>query len=564
MNLKIFMTCLMIPLTMMNYGYTMEDNVKNNIVINDNSTKYYVNNRDTILLFNNGHNLCSLASLNQLLSVMNPGDNEFFRKIQEEYNKSSKLITNDDFKYNTPKPYLIILKVLLMENQELKEQELTKVLQAFDEEYDRLFTNKSFPQSLRQLLKKYVKIYGQILPNNTIDSIIQMLCYPNEEIGNRYGKLDSLLTMDFKHNTNGITRFSTLVDTVETQNCDYKTTEKIQNNKKQILNDYYKRNIANSKSLSDSLQVDDDMNLIEQKNITTLENFTTEKNKEDKPLNVLVDVSTNKIFNKFRNDINTGELKLNNKDYELRAIAFHSTVGYHYLSAKKLSDGKWGLIDSLPSEVKGYCNNLKELLDIVTKNGLLPRSLLYSQKENGNVNNSTLNLNNIQHLSKHCSYKQKEEPKNEIINNSIEILQNYISQLSTNDNNNQNCDDDIAYFKCYPTTEDERNEYGNELNELLNPHLVYENPESTQIPLVEDKRFSDKDGLCSFVAHNDYEELFSKEWDGKTMVLKTNGKYYIARYDGTKFEYNGADSTFSVYTNDMTLKTIHLFEEYGK
>ena len=90
MKILHFIACIMLPISIINNGYTMETGDNND---GEQQQQEQENQQDPVYLrrqvvkFENGSNLCGLASLNQCLSALNPGDNEILNKFITEYNR---------------------------------------------------------------------------------------------------------------------------------------------------------------------------------------------------------------------------------------------------------------------------------------------------------------------------------------------------------------------------------------------------------------------------------------------------------------------------------------------
>lgn len=66
-----------------------------------------------VVKFENGNNRCGLASLNQILSVLNPGNNKLLKGFIDKYNT---LLNNNNNKNKVYKDPAVILKTLLNNN----------------------------------------------------------------------------------------------------------------------------------------------------------------------------------------------------------------------------------------------------------------------------------------------------------------------------------------------------------------------------------------------------------------------------------------------------------------
>ena len=78
-----------IPLLLMNNVYsTIQNNTVKNV--NSNNINSIIDNRDSLVKFNDSNNRCGLASLNQCFSILNPSDNVFLQKFKQNYYGISK------------------------------------------------------------------------------------------------------------------------------------------------------------------------------------------------------------------------------------------------------------------------------------------------------------------------------------------------------------------------------------------------------------------------------------------------------------------------------------------
>ena len=120
--------------------------------------------------------------------------------------------------------------------------------------------------------------------------------------------------------------------------------------------------------------------------------------------NLVLNINNMDTFNTYQDDIikNNGTVTINGNTFNLSSIAFtcHAIQQQiqkhyytHYISAKKLSNGMWVLLDSLlKNNIRGVYNNLSQLIEKcvdIEEGGLMPRMLCFaksiSSKQEANV-----------------------------------------------------------------------------------------------------------------------------------------------------------------------------------
>ncbi len=120
--------------------------------------------------------------------------------------------------------------------------------------------------------------------------------------------------------------------------------------------------------------------------------------------NLVLSINDMDTFNTYQDDIvnNNGTVTINGNTFNLSSIAFtchaiqqqiQEDYYTHYISAKKLSDGRWVLLDSLlNNNIRGVYNNFSQLIEKcvdIKEGGLMPRMLCFaksiSSKQEANV-----------------------------------------------------------------------------------------------------------------------------------------------------------------------------------
>ena len=377
-----YIVCFMLPITIISNNDTMAKRPSSNLASNQNYN--YANNvrMDEVVKFRNGNNMCSLCSLNQCLSVLNPGDNEVLEQFVQVYNNTSKdnSINNQVFG-----PAYIFESVL-----------------------------NDIPNYNNN---KKVLMYNS---GEDIEERYQSLVHASELLGCDISKVNNFITLYPKHNNTTLTN----------------EIKKINKQVKKETNGEYCIN--------------------------------------DNTLNLVLNIQNMKTFNSFKNDIvNNNDIVIGNNSFSLSSIAFRSMAksdirldqispsnrtlygnnSYtHFVSAKKLSDGRWILIDSLnPNNLSNIYNSFKSLIDNIG-NRYLPRLLFFSKIQNNNNQNynrlRNINRSNKEKISRtDVNQDNKRDNKTQIILKKKKVEKNSIDiktqiKKSTN-NSNKNIKDRI-------------------------------------------------------------------------------------------------------------------------
>ena len=292
MKILKYIACSFLPLAIMSNNDTMA--LRSKVAINNQISN---NNIDGVMKLYNGGAMCSLASLNQCISALNPGNNEILKQFIEQYNN---IANNKNINKNSFQPNYILNNVLDY---------------APRDEYKKILLEK-----------------GGVDIAERYQSLI--------DISKQFGADITCTNPHFMLKKNGS---NNLINEIT----------KISSKKKDFLD-----------------------------NNTEINNNTA---------NLVLHIENMDIFNQFSNDIHKGILTVNDNNFELSSIAFRSISQNdykkiynnrkakaqctHFISAKKLANGKWALVDSLPVSIKVY-DSFKSLMNSLG-NRYLPRMVFF-------------------------------------------------------------------------------------------------------------------------------------------------------------------------------------------
>ena len=364
MKILNYIAGFLLPLAIINSNETMALKTKKAI----NNQNYNINNQnynssvDGVMKFYNysGGNMCSLASLNQCLSALNPGNNEILKQFVQKYNN--------------------------------------------------IANNKNYNRE--QFAPQHV--LGSILNYLPDDNKHKKILLTNEPIVDANGKvlLDGERDID--------ERYMSLISISEMLGSDIST-----------VNNYT------------TIQPGDKMHPI----ANTLREEIIRQNKElqkhghpganyNDVMNLVLQFDWMNEFNLFKGDIiNANDIVIDNNNFSLSAVAFRRISNMdakinknmsqgdqrpffangsntHFFSAKKLANGKWALIDSLPVKIEIY-NSFKSLMNRLGDE-YLPRMVFFSKTQNNNLNN-----NKLKNANKNNKIKINKDNMAEVNNNKI-------------------------------------------------------------------------------------------------------------------------------------------------
>ena len=426
MKILHFIACIMLPISIINNGYTMEiDDADGNANQQENQENQEEQNnqaehnflRRQIVKFYNGINMCSLASLNQCLSVLNPGNNQILHDFITGYNNSLNSPDNNRI-YHHP----------------------SNIFETTLEQYG---NGNNIKKAYKYERNKNRLLYTQ-----------------NLDITSRYRSLLRLSKL-CENNINNVNSYMILPEN-EHSNLN-KTLTEISKQGKDIL-----------------------------KNDPSISNETR---------NLILHCENMRAFVGFSDDICNETVTINGNTFDLVSVAFlevdeNNNSRSHYVSAKKLPNGRWILIDSLNpdfyfKEEKGYkpvkilnkedsywglydreqpieeyelghngqntrnpqhiFNNFRELVERRVNNAilpynngtdenkrkLLPRLLFYKKRINNNTKNNSNNINisNNNHIYNPVKYSPSYIPIKGN-NNTLTLTNNGSSTNFSNDSHN--------------------------------------------------------------------------------------------------------------------------------
>lgn len=196
-------------------------------------------------------------------------------------------------------------------------------------------------------------------------------------------------------------------------------------------------------------------------------------------------------------------LNLNNINFNLSALIFlcvrpdgqPNRSGTHFVSAKKLSDGKWRLIDSSHNERNQIYNNFDELMNTYVipknpqekiKNRLMPKLMFFTKSQNTIKDNINTQIKDL--------------------NVKIEENKNLIKQIATEN----------KYIK----TEEDQSRLFEFLNKTQNDKAIFD-----KIINLDNSNNKNKDEVYTYFANNNYGWLFDKSIEIITTIFKFTQTY---------------------------------------
>ena len=377
-----YIACFMLPIAITNNNDTMARRPRSNLASNQNYNYGNNTSMDEVVKFRNGNNMCGLASLNQCLSVLNPGNNKVLKQFVQVYNNTSK---DNDINNQLFGPAYVFESVL-----------------------------NDIPNYNNN---KKVLMYN---PGEDIEERYQGLVSASESLGCDISKVNNFITLYPTENNTTLT------------------------NEIKEINKQVKKETNGEYCINDNT------------------------------LNLVLNIQNMKTFNSFKNDIvNNSDIVIDNNYFSLSSVAFRSMArsdiildqispsnrtlygnnSYtHFVSAKKLSDGRWILIDSLnPNNLNNIYNSFKSLMDNMG-NRYLPRLLFFTKIPDNNKQNDNrlrnINRSNREKISRtDVNQDNKRDNKTQIILKKKKVEKNNIdtrTQIKSSTNNsNKNMKDRI-------------------------------------------------------------------------------------------------------------------------
>lgn len=363
MKILKYIACSFLPLAIMSNNDTMA--LRSKVVINNQISN---NNIDGVMKLYNGGAMCSLASLNQCISALNPGNNEILKQFIEQYNN---IANNKNINKNSFQPNYILNNVLdYAPRDEYKKILLEKGGVDIDERYHSLIRiSEMFGADISTVNNYTVISHGDEI-HPVANTLREEIIRENKDL-QRCGQPGA----NYNNVMNLVLQFDCL----------------------NIFNKY-KNEIINA----NDIVIDNNSFSLSSVALRTI-------SPEDAKLN---------------NNMSQGD----QKPYFANANGSNT----HFISAKKLANGKWALVDSLPVSIKVY-DSFKSLMNSLG-NRYLPRMVFFSKTQNNNVNN---NNNRLKNNNKNM---KNEANKNKINKNNININEYNINNIKKNkqiENNNE-------------------------------------------------------------------------------------------------------------------------------
>ena len=220
-------------------------------------------------------------------------------------------------------------------------------------------------------------------------------------------------------------------------------------------------------------------------------------------LNLLINNNDITNINFYKQICSNTTLNLNNINFNLSALIFLcvrpdgqiNRAGTHFVSAKKLSDGKWRLIDSSHNERNQIYNNFDELMNTYVipknlqekiKNRLMPKLMFFTKSQNTIKDNINTQIKDL--------------------NVKIEENKNLIKQIATEN----------KYIK----TEEDQSRLFEFLNKTQNDKAIFD-----KIINLDNSNNKNKDEVYTYFANNNYGWLFDKSIEIITTIFKFTQTY---------------------------------------